>query len=165
METTTKKQVNSVITSRELLQHWQGHRGLTRKVIEAFPEKEFFEYSIGGMRPFAAMVRELLAIAVPGLREIVGHSSEQLNDEIKEATSKESILSLWDQATDELNTYWSRLSDERFHDMILAFGQYEGTVYSSIFYYIENEIHHRAQGYVYLRSLGIEPPAFWDRQM
>lgn len=165
MDTTTKKQVISVITSRELLQHWQGHRSLTRKVIEAFPEKAFFEYSIGGMRPFAAMVQELLAIAVPGLREIVGHGTEKLYEHVKETTSKESILSMWDEATTELNTYWSKLPDERFHDMILTFGQYEGTVYSSIFYFIENEIHHRAQGYVYLRSLGIEPPAFWDRQM
>ncbi|WP_367868755.1 DinB family protein [Pedobacter sp. WC2423] len=28
---------------------------------------------------------------------------------------------------------------------------------------MDNEIHHRGQGYVYLRSLGIEPPFFWDR--
>jgi uncharacterized damage-inducible protein DinB len=30
-------------------------------------------------------------------------------------------------------------------------------------YAIDNEVHHRGQGYVYLRSLGIEPPAFYDR--
>src|SRR5687767_4425705 len=140
---TTKKQLISVITSRELLQHWQGHRSLTRKVIEVFPEKEFFEYAIGGMRPFAAMVQELLAIGVPGLKEIVGEGAQQLNEHIKEASSKAYILSLWDGATAEINTYWSRLSDERFHETILTFGQYEGTVYSSIFYFIENEIHHR----------------------
>jgi uncharacterized damage-inducible protein DinB len=28
---------------------------------------------------------------------------------------------------------------------------------------IDNEIHHRAQGYVYLRLLGLEPPAFFER--
>jgi uncharacterized damage-inducible protein DinB len=28
---------------------------------------------------------------------------------------------------------------------------------------IDNEIHHRAQGYVYLRALNIEPPHFWER--
>jgi uncharacterized damage-inducible protein DinB len=163
--TTTKKQVLSVITSRELLVHWQGHRSLTRRVIEAFPEKEFFTYSIGGMRPFAAMVREMLAIAVPGIREIVGGGTEKLNEHMEEASSKEIILSLWDKATAELNSYWRQLSEERFHDTILAFGQYEGTVYSSILYFIENEIHHRGQGYVYLRSLGIEPPPFWEREM
>ncbi|MEJ7681733.1 MAG: DinB family protein [Segetibacter sp.] len=36
-------------------------------------------------------------------------------------------------------------------------------MWSSIFYFIDNEIHHRAQGYVFLRSLGIEPPHFWER--
>jgi len=40
----------------------------------------------------------------------------------------------------------------------------EGPVYASLLYWIDNEIHHRGQGYVYLRSLGIEPPPFWDRQ-
>jgi uncharacterized damage-inducible protein DinB len=164
METTaTEKKIISVITSGELLEHWQGHRGLTRKVIEVFPEKEFFGYSIGGMRPFAAMVKELLAIAAPGIREIADGETEKLNEHIEEADSKANILALWDKATAEINNYWSELSDERFHDTILAFGQYEGTVWSSIFYFIDNEIHHRAQGYVYLRSLGIEPPPFWER--
>ena len=161
--TTTEKQTLQVITSSELLKHWQGHRSLTRRVIEAFPEKELFEYSIGGMRPFVAMVRELLAIAVPGLRQIAGGEAKELNEQISAADSKENILSLWDKATSQIDTYWAQIPDARFHDMILAFGQYEGTIWSTIFYFIDNEIHHRAQGYVYLRSLGIEPPAFWDR--
>jgi uncharacterized damage-inducible protein DinB len=37
-------------------------------------------------------------------------------------------------------------------------------VYFFILYWIDNEIHHRGQAYVYLRSLGIEPPHFWERQ-
>jgi len=52
----TETQTASVITSAELLEHWQGHRKRTRRLIEAFPEKEFFEYFIGGMRPFSKMV-------------------------------------------------------------------------------------------------------------
>ena len=36
-----------------------------------------------------------------------------------------------------------------------AFGQWEGPVYSFIIYWIDNEIHHRGQAYVYLRSLGM----------
>lgn len=163
MNTTTEKQTASVITAGELLKHWQGHRNLTRKLIDAFPEKEFFEYSIGGMRPFAGMVKELLAIAVPGLRQIAGGEPEELNEDISAADSKANILSLWDKATDQINSYWAKIPDEKFHDNILAFGQYEGTVWSTIFYFIDNEIHHRAQGYVYLRSLDTEPPPFWAR--
>jgi uncharacterized damage-inducible protein DinB len=164
MDTTTAtEQVTSVITSEELLKHWQGHRRLTRRVIEAFPENEFFEYSIGGMRPFAGMVRELLAIAVPGVREIVGGKAETLNETIDKADGKANILALWDEATEQINHYWGQIPEERFHENILTFGQYPGTVWSSIFYFIDNEIHHRAQGYVFLRSLGIEPPYFWER--
>jgi uncharacterized damage-inducible protein DinB len=44
-----------------------------------------------------------------------------------------------------------------------AFGQCEGTVHDLVLYAIDNEIHHRGQGYVYLRALGIEPPPFCER--
>ncbi len=161
--TATENSTASVITSAELLEHWQGHRGLTRKVIEAFPEKELFDYSIGGMRPFAGIVQELLAIAVPGLKQIVSGEAESLNEHIEAANSKENILGLWDRASADINHLWAQLQDEKFSETILSFGQYEGTVLSSVLYFIDNEIHHRAQGYVYLRSLGIEPPAFWNR--
>ncbi len=42
LTTETQSQNASVLTSTDLLQHWQGHRRLTRKLIEIFPEKEFF---------------------------------------------------------------------------------------------------------------------------
>ena len=37
---------DQLISKENLLKHWQGHRFLTRRVIEAFPEKDFFEFSI-----------------------------------------------------------------------------------------------------------------------
>lgn len=156
-------QTASVITPTELLEHWQGHRSLTRRVIEAFPEKELFEYSIGGMRPFAAMAQELLAIAAPGMKQVATGQIEELNEEIEEATTKERILALWDQSTEEINTYWAQVPEERFRERILTFGKYDNVVWCTILYFIDNEIHHRGQGYVYLRALGIEPPAFWNR--
>ncbi len=51
----------------------------------------------------------------------------------------------------------------RFQETLTAFGQYTGALHDLILYVIDNEIHHRGQGYVYLRALGIEPPAFYDR--
>ncbi len=56
----------SILTPELIRFHWQGHRGLTRRVIDAFPEKELFEFSIGGMRTFAAMAMELSVIAARG---------------------------------------------------------------------------------------------------
>jgi uncharacterized damage-inducible protein DinB len=56
------------------------------------------------------------------------------------------------------------LPPERFGETIKAFGQYDGVASDLLLYVIDNEIHHRGQGYVYLRSLGIEPPPFYERQ-
>ena len=162
MEQTMQK-IKQVITPSELLHHWQGHRDLTRRVIEAFPEGELFNFSIGGMRPFAAITMELLGIAVPALREIVYGQTSELDEHLDPNIKKEALLQLWDDATEQINTLYAQIPIEQFHESINLFGKYEGTVWSSIFYFIDNEIHHRGQGYVYLRGLGIEPPSFWDR--
>ena len=159
----TIDQAREVITPSELLKHWQGHRALTRRVIEAFPEKEFFEFSIGGMRTFAAMTMELMGIAAPSVREITSGNALELNEHFEHGNKKENILKQWDSDTQVLNELFPQIASERFHKVIKLFGRYEGTVWSSLFYAIDNEIHHRAQGYVYLRALGIEPPPFWDR--
>jgi uncharacterized damage-inducible protein DinB len=154
---------NQVISPTEFLDHWLGHRRLTRRVIEAFPEKEFFEFSIGGMRPFAKMVLELLGIAGPGMEEIVSGETAVFSEELAEDVSKAQLLQRWDEATTLIDACWAKLSAGSFHEQVKLFGQYEGTVQSTILYFIDNEIHHRAQGYVYLRALGIEPPAFYER--
>jgi len=163
METTEKTNTHEVVTPSQLLQHFQGHRGLTRRTIVAFPEAAFFNHTIGSMRTFADMVMELLGIAAPGIKEIATGKSAPLNEHYDHGNKKDNLLKLWDEATEDINTYWSQIKPEQFQEQIKIFGQYEGTVQSSIFYFIDNEIHHRGQGYVYLRSLGIEPPAFYER--
>lgn len=151
-----------VLTSDALLKHWLGHRGLTRRMIEAFPEDKLFTYSVGGMRPFADLIYEFLGMGVPGLTGIATGKWQRWADAEKVTTKKE-LLKLWDDATEEITWLWTTIPPHRFQDEDTAFGQWPGTGISFLFYFIDNEIHHRGQGYVYLRSLGIEPPAFWDR--
>lgn len=159
--TNTKEQKE--LTPSELLEHWQGHRKLTRRVIEAFPEKEFFEFSIGGMRACADLMRELLSIGMPGIRQAATGKIEKLDHDISKEKKKENFLKLWDESTELINKYWAMIPEEKFSAEFIAFGEYPGTLWSSIFYFIDNEIHHRGQAYVYLRALGIEPPAFYER--
>ena len=165
MDTMTKAASATGISTDILLNHWLGHRHVTRKVIEAFPEDKLFTYSIGGMRPFAKLMTELLAMGEPGIRGVVAGTWGTYQDAEAsfQFTSKKELLELWDKSTQEIKALWAQISPERFHEMDKFFGQYEGPIYWSILYLIDNEIHHRAQAYVYLRSLGIEPPAFWDR--
>lgn len=155
--------IAEVISQEQLLKHWQGHRNLTRRVIEAFPEKDFFEFSIGGMRTFSALTAELLAIGAPGMKGIVNREVSPYQESAEELTTKAQYLEKWDAATEEINTYWSQLTVEDFSDTFNLFGQYEFPIIENIFYFIDNEIHHRGQGYVYLRALGVEPPHFWER--
>ncbi len=156
-------QIQQVISHAELLEHWQGHRALTRRLIEAYPEEHFFTYSIGGMRPFSDLVMELLAIGGPGLQEIVSGNTTKLEEHLEHGNSKAKILKMWDEQTEVINTNYNLIPVSRFHNTIKTFGEYEGTIISSILYFIDNEIHHRGQAYVYFRSLGIEAPYFWER--
>lgn len=159
----TAQKLVSLINKSQLLAHWQGHRSLTRRVIEVFPEKELFEFSIGGMRPFAAMVAELLAISGPGVKGLATDQWEELDESDPSKGSKAKLLEQWDAVTDEINRYWDQISEERFQEELLAFGQYKDKGYCTLLYFIDNEVHHRGQGYVYLRALGLTPPNFWER--
>src|SRR5215213_2243333 len=63
--------IPAVITQEQLLKHWQGHRALTRRVIEAFPDDQLFTFSVGGMRPFSALAMEFIGMGVPTLQGII----------------------------------------------------------------------------------------------
>jgi len=154
----------SVMTPENLLEHWQGHRRLTRLVIEAFPEDKLFTYSVGGMRPFSEMALEMQRMAVPGLTGVVtGQWETDIYSGAPQPGTKQELLQLWDETTEAINRLWQQIPLQRFQETDLAFGQWEGVIIDIMFYWIDNEIHHRGQGYVYLRTLGIEPPGFWLR--
>lgn len=168
METTQLTETaGMVISPAQLLEHWQGHRRLTRKVIETFPEDKIFSHSIGGMRPFSELVMEMIDLAGGGITGLVSDQWKSMNDlghvRGNLPKTKEEILKEWDNVTTQIDALWPQIHRERFQEVIMAFGQYEGPAYSTILYFIDNEIHHRGQAYVYLRSLGITPPFFWER--
>jgi uncharacterized damage-inducible protein DinB len=149
------------MTSQQFLEHWQGHRALTRRVIDAFPEDKLFGYTIGGMRPFSTLVMEFIGMAVPTLNGVItGEWKPYAEDK---ATTKAELLEKWDDATAEIDRLWPTIPAARFQEVDTAFGQWKMAIYDLLLYVRDNEIHHRGQGYVYLRSLGIEPPPFYER--
>ena len=159
MESSTSEA--AIMTSQQFLEHWQGHRGLTRRVIDAFPEDALFSYSIGGMRPFSTLAMEFIGMAVPTLNGVITGEWKQFAD--AKATTKADLLRMWDQATAEIDALWPKIPAERFQEEDTAFGQWKMKIYDLLLYIRDNEIHHRGQGFVYLRALGIEPPHFWER--
>jgi uncharacterized damage-inducible protein DinB len=78
-------------------------------------------------------------------------------------STKAELLRLWDKTTEKLNAILPTIPPHRFAEVDKAFGQWDNPGIMTILYCIDNENHHRGQGYVYLRALGIEPPHFWER--
>lgn len=159
--TATAAAAAPILTSQQFLQSWQGHRALTRRTIDAFPEGELFTYAIGGMRPFSALAMEFIGMAVPTLQGVITGTWAQFAS--AKATTKADLLRLWDETTREIDVMFPKIPPARFQEVDTAFGQWKMPVYDLLLYVRDNEIHHRGQGYVYLRALGIEPPHFWER--
>lgn len=154
------------LTPQQWLTHWQGHRALTRRVINALPDDQLFTFSIGGMRPFGEMAIEMLIMAVPTVKGVatgVWEDAGKLFGPGEHPKTKADLLAKWDETTQQLNQLWPTIPPHRFQEEDVAFGQWKDKTYGTISYVIDNEIHHRGQGYVYLRALGIEPPPFWER--
>jgi uncharacterized damage-inducible protein DinB len=152
---------STFITPSALLEHWLGHRRLTRRVIDAFPDDQLFTFSVGGMRPFGALALEMISMAAPMVR---GAASGEWNMTTgADARPKAEVLRLWDEATEQVNALWPQIPAARFSETLTAFGQWPGVLHDLILYVMDNETHHRGQGYVYLRALGIDPPPFYER--
>lgn len=152
----------TVLTPEELRAHWQGHRRVTRRVLEAFPEDKLFTFSIGGMRPFGEMIKEFLYMTEPIAKGVATGVWEEKKP--TEAVDKAALLAAWDEDTAAIDRIWPTIAGHRWEEMDMAFGKWPGRGIDMILYAIDNEVHHRGQGYVYLRALGVEPPAFYSRE-
>jgi uncharacterized damage-inducible protein DinB len=162
MKMATETTSINLVTADALLQSWQGHRRLTRRTIEAFPEDKLFQFSVGGMRTFGELALEFIGMAVPIVEGVSTGKWEAFQYGSKPETKNELLL-LWDAQTALLDERFPKIPAARFSEVDKAFGQWEMAGLATIQYAVDNEIHHRGQGYVYLRALGIEPPPFWDR--
>ncbi len=152
------------LTADALLEHWQGHRRLTRRVIEAFPDDRLFTFSAGGMRPFAQLATEVLQMIAPTMRGVLEDEWSAGGYGEPGPSDKAGLLAAWDEADGVLANSFARIPAKRFREQANAFGLWTAPIYTTLLYLIDNEVHHRGQGYVYLRMLGIAPPAFYERR-
>ena len=116
------------------------------------------------MRPFGEMIKEMIRLVPEMINVARGTADGKWNASDDEASlTKAELLTLWDERTEEINALWPQIPPERFQETVTAFGQWTAPVYDLILYAVDNEVHHRGQGYVYLRALSVEPPPFYDR--
>lgn len=153
----------TVMTPERLLEHWQGHRRLTRRTIETFPEEHLYTFTPAApMRSFGTMMNEVVGMVQPtlhGMLEGVWTTTLAYGD----LADKRALLHAHDETDTLLGDTWPQIPAERFTAVEVAYFPEAAPLVSLILYLIDNEVHHRAQGFVYLRQLGIEPPVFYKR--
>ena len=152
----------SALSLDALLAHWQGHRALTRRVILAFPEDQLFSFSVGGMRPFGELAWEAYGVSAYNVQGLTTDDWSWNPPGGAPPHDRAALLAAWDALDAQLATALPAADPDWFsRPQDMAWGTMPPL--GSVMYAIDNEIHHRGQGYVYLRALGIEPPAFYER--
>ena len=149
-------------TPQAFVTEWLSHRHLTRQVIEAFPEDQLFTFTVAPpMRPFGDMAWEIHGVTAYTLDGLVtDHWGEPRWSGFPR--TQEALLTAWDDLSARIASELPSVSPTRYAEKkTLAWGPMTGL--RAARGVLENETHHRGQGYVYLRALGITPPDFWAR--
>ncbi|MFJ7754582.1 DinB family protein [Peribacillus muralis] len=153
-----------VLKKDGLLEILEGNRRLTMRVVEAFPEEELFHYATADkLRPFAEMIKEIMNIESAYIRGIALHVWD-FQDSFAAISTKEDLISACVAIREDTRKLWQEVTEETLEviEKDPFFGPLQSH-FSRLQYGLENEIHHRGQGYIYLRTLGIEPPEFFVR--
>lgn len=105
------------------------------------------------------MMLEVIRMIPPSLQGIeTGDWNFQLAD-MSGVQDKAALLQAWDEADAFIEARWAHLTREALRGVVPPLPHLR-----AVPYLVDNEIHHRAQGFIYLRLLGVEPPAFFERR-
>ncbi|GGH74554.1 putative damage-inducible protein DinB [Pullulanibacillus pueri] len=140
------------------------NRGLTIRTLQAFPEDKLFTYSpVEPLRPFSEMILEVLDVE-RGYTRGIALGDWEYTQPYAGVSSKADLLKACQETQESVRNWWHEITEERLAvvEKDPFFGG-EMSHFDRLQYALENEIHHRGQGYIYLRLLGIEPPFFYER--
>jgi len=137
---------------------------VTRLPASAFVDRTMVR-SRGAVRPDSAAVARVLSLlggrdAVQVLLTGHSHFDHAFDTPVWATLTGANVVG---SPTTCLQLAAAKIPAARFQEVDTAFGQWKMPIWDLLLYIRDNEIHHRGQGYVYLRSLGIEPPHFWER--
>lgn len=157
--------MNQYSLIQDLFQQLESNRRLTLRVIEVFPEQNLFTYKpTDALRPFSDMIKEILHIEEAYMKGITT-SIWSYEPKYTEISSKQKLLHACEEVRQLSRSWWADINADKLHKVEIDgfFGEFPKRNLDRLIYALENEIHHRGQGYIYLRLLGIEPPTFYER--
>lgn len=146
---------------------WEDNRRLTNNVARALISADALDKTpVEGMRSFRQLLLEIWGMERAYARGL-GHDDWhwQAPPDTLQTASVEELLAFGREVREQTRQVWSTIPFASLTQVRPEpfWGGPEGTAMQWLTYALENEIHHRGQGYVYLRLLGQEPPAFYIR--
>lgn len=145
------------------LAHWQGHRRLSARVLAAFPEDQLFTFAPAApLRPFGELLWEIVGQTGYVLDGLGTGTWGEPRWERLPSTAPGVLRAAWEAQTARIGHEGARVPPSRWA-AAQATGWGEMTAVMTALAALDNEIHHRGQGTIYLRLLGIAPPDFWER--
>lgn len=150
----------------EFWAQWEGNRRLTVRLAEAFPADKLLTFTpTPPLRPFGVMLDEIARMELAYMRGLAEDQWGWDPQNPPRPTDAPGAIAFLEEARAYTRRAWEGLPAETLltpRKDPFFFGA-DKRPYDWLAYCQENEIHHRGQGYIYLRELGIEPPHFWER--
>ena len=150
----------------EFLEQWDGNRRLTLRTARAFPSDQLFTFRpTEVLRPFGVMLDEIARIELAYMRGLAEDRWEWDPQKPPCPSDAASAIAFLEETRAYTRRVWADVPESTLltrHKDPFFFGD-DKRPYDWLVYCMENEIHHRGQGYIYLRELGVEPPPLWER--
>jgi uncharacterized damage-inducible protein DinB len=146
---------------------WEDNRRLTLKVARAFPGDALFSATpVPTMRPFAEMLLEIASLEHFLIHGLTAADWAWGPEQATKPGTPDELFARLQGTREHTRRVWPSISGSLLlavHPAPPRFGGPSAPPLDWFQYALENEVHHRAQGYSYLRHLQIEPPAFYER--
>lgn len=151
-----------ISSAQEFVDHWEGVRGRTRRVVLLIP-RDRFEWSPGpGRWTFGDIVRHLAGIERDMHAEnVMGRPSRYPGHGRELADGFEAALEYLDRKHREAVGIFSGLEPARLQARCLTPAGIEITTWKWLRAMVEHEAHHRGQLYLMLGMLGVQPPQLY----
>jgi len=147
-------------TSNETIKEWERAKAYTKEYLDAMPDSSFSFKPTPEMRSFADQMYHIadanygFGVSATGQKSPVAGALEKGTDKSKATVSKETLASY-----DFIIAGLQKLSAAQQKEKVMVFGKFEMTKELAAAKAFEHQTHHRGQTTVYLRLVGVKPPA------
>jgi uncharacterized damage-inducible protein DinB len=153
--------LNAQTATNDIVKEWERAKAYTKEYLDAMPESGYSFKPTKEMRSFSGQVLHL-SDAIYGFvgsatdeKSPVGFGELEKSADENKASVTNKVMAAYDFAINAIKKY----PNAKLSESIKLFGQFDMSRELALSKCFEHQTHHRAQTTVYLRLVGVTPPA------